>query len=99
MSAESLRERVVEALRAEGLTEDGGHPHGWRCEYPDRYPDYCTCVTETADAVLAVVREWLGGEQPVVTEAVTDAQTYFGHSDDDIATAALSALIDQTKED
>lgn len=46
-------EVVEQALREEGLDDNGASPHGWRCENPDRYPGYCTCVH---DAAVAIVR-------------------------------------------
>ncbi len=50
-----LRDRVILAIREQGLDHNGVHPHGWRCEHPDRYPDYCDCVESMADAVIAVM--------------------------------------------
>jgi hypothetical protein len=43
---------VVLPLREQGLDDNGAHPHSWRCEHPDRYPGYCTCVEQTATAIL-----------------------------------------------
>jgi hypothetical protein len=44
-------------LAGQGLDtprEPGDHfcPHSWRCENPDRYPGYCTCVSDMIDAIL-----------------------------------------------
>ena len=45
-------EAAEKSLRDEGLDDVGNPPHGWRCEYPDLYPGYCTCVTDLARAAL-----------------------------------------------
>ena len=44
---------AVEALGFEGFDHEGGTMHAWRCEYPDRYPGYCTCPEEA----VAIVRD------------------------------------------
>lgn len=54
LSDESV-ERVKKALREQGLDDNGLSPHGWRCEHPDRFPDYCTCVDDVARAALSAV--------------------------------------------
>jgi hypothetical protein len=51
----SLRDRIILAIREQGLDHDGPSPHSWRCEHPDRYPGYCDCVEDMADAVLEVI--------------------------------------------
>ena len=94
MSAGSLRERVAAALHGQVYLNVSLTPPAWEDVAPLTQALFLT----DANAVLAEVRAWLASKQPVVADAVTDAQTYFGHSDDDIATAALAALIDQTKE-
>lgn len=45
-------EAAAQALRDEGLDDVGNSPHGWRCEFPDLYPGYCTCVIDIARAAL-----------------------------------------------
>lgn len=40
-------------LAEQGLDDDGASPHSWRCDHKDRYPDYCTCVAEIIDAIIA----------------------------------------------
>lgn len=40
-------------LAEQGLDDNGASPHSWRCEHLDRYPDYCTCVDDIIDAILA----------------------------------------------
>ena len=45
-------EAAARALRDEGLDDVGNSPHGWRCEFPDLYPGYCTCVIDIARAAL-----------------------------------------------
>ena len=57
-------EAALHAVEGEGLTSDGGTPHGWRCEYPDRYPDYCKCPIEMAESAVTA---YLDVAQPVVT--------------------------------
>lgn len=52
--AEQL-EAVKRALREQGLDENGASPHSWRCEHPDLYPGYCSCVEDAARAVLAAL--------------------------------------------
>ena len=44
---------AVEALGFEGFDHEGGTMHAWRCEYPDRYPGYCTCP----EGAVAIVRD------------------------------------------
>lgn len=56
-------EAALHAVEGEGLTSDGGTPHGWRCEHPDRYPDYCKCPTEMADSAITA---YLAVTQPIV---------------------------------
>jgi len=46
------REALVRVLADQGFDDNGASPHSWRCEHPDRYPDYCTCVTDMIDAIL-----------------------------------------------
>lgn len=60
------REALLKVLAEQGLSEPGYSPHGWRCDNPDRYPDYCTCARDTADAILTAGfrRQW----------PITDAQ-------------------------
>ena len=57
---------ALHAVEGEGLTSDGGTPHGWRCEHPDRYPDYCKCPTEMAESAITA---YLAATQPIVTTA------------------------------
>jgi hypothetical protein len=47
------REALLKVLAEQGLSEPAFSPHSWRCEHPDRYPDYCTCARDMADAILA----------------------------------------------
>lgn len=54
-SREALRERFKVAMRENGLTEDGGSPHSWRCSDKDRYPGPCGCLDELIDDLLAVL--------------------------------------------
>ena len=56
-------EAAIHAVKGEGLTPDGGTPHGWRCEHPDRYPDYCKCPTEMAESAVTA---YLAVTRPVV---------------------------------
>ena len=56
-------EAAIHAVKGEGLTPDGGTPHGWRCEHPDRYPDYCKCPTEMAESAITA---YLAVTRPVV---------------------------------
>ena len=57
-------EAALHAVEGEGLTSDGGTPHGWRCEHPDRYPDYCKCPIDVAKAAVTA---YLAVAQPIVT--------------------------------
>lgn len=50
-----LRDRIILAIREQGLDHGGSSPHSWRCEHPDRFPGYCDCVESMADAVLKVL--------------------------------------------
>jgi hypothetical protein len=43
---------IKRILREQGLDDNGASPHSWRCENPDRYPGYCTCVNDVAVALL-----------------------------------------------
>ena len=54
---------ALHAVEGQGLTPDGGTPHGWRCEYPDRYPDYCKCPIEMAESAITA---YLAVTQPIV---------------------------------
>ena len=56
-------EAALHAMEGEGLTSDGGTPHGWRCEHPDRYPDYCKCPAEMAELAITA---YLDVTQPIV---------------------------------
>ena len=56
-------EAALHAVEGEGLTSDGGTPHGWRCEHPDRYPDYCKCPIDVAESAVTA---YLEVAQPVV---------------------------------
>jgi hypothetical protein len=47
--ADALRQ----VLREQGLDTGGASPHSWRCENPDRYPGYCTCVEDMVQAIIA----------------------------------------------
>lgn len=49
---EEAVEAVKSVLRDEGLDETGGNPHSWRCEFPDLYPNHCTCADDLARAAL-----------------------------------------------
>lgn len=50
---EKTPEQVIDlTIREQGLDDNGPHPHGWRCEHPDRFPDYCTCVADMRNAIL-----------------------------------------------
>jgi len=51
-SPASDAEALALVLREQGLDTGGASPHSWRCEYPDRYPGACTCVEDTAQAIL-----------------------------------------------
>ena len=46
------REALVRVLADQGFDDNGASPHSWRCDHPERYPDYCTCVTDMIDAIL-----------------------------------------------
>ena len=37
-----------------GLDRQGGSPHSWRCEYPDRYGP-CDCACELAEALVGAL--------------------------------------------
>jgi hypothetical protein len=50
------QDELAELVRQHGFTE-GVSPHSWRCYNPDRFPGYCTCVTDLAEAVLD--SDWL----------------------------------------
>lgn len=49
------REAVKQMLAENGFTPNGGHPHSWRCEHPDRYPGACRCVDEMTDDILVLL--------------------------------------------
>ena len=66
-----LRDRVILAIREQGLDHNGFHPHGWRCEHPDRFPGYCDCVASMADAVIAVMTK-PADPSPSATETAPD---------------------------
>ncbi|MDL5351178.1 hypothetical protein [Microbacterium sp. zg-YB36] len=53
MSDLDARDTLRRILAEQGLDDNGATPHSWRCEHPDRYPDYCTCVDDMIDAILA----------------------------------------------
>ena len=57
-------EAALHAVEGEGLTSDGRTPHWWRCEHPDRYPDYCRCPIEVAESAVTA---YLEVAQPVIT--------------------------------
>lgn len=47
-----MRDIIERVLREQGLGDNGASPHGWRCEHPDRYPGYCSCVDDAARAIV-----------------------------------------------
>lgn len=47
--------RAKQALRENGLNEEGGSPHSWRCEDKSRYPGPCRCVDEIVQDVIAAL--------------------------------------------
>jgi hypothetical protein len=51
-----LLRRVLAEQGLDTAVNPGDHfcPHSWRCENPDRYPGYCTCVDDLMDAIFAV---------------------------------------------
>lgn len=49
------REAVKQMLAENGFTPNGGHPHSWRCEHPDRYPGACRCVDEMTDDIMRLL--------------------------------------------
>lgn len=64
---------IKQVLRGQGLDtpqEAGDHfcPHSWRCENPDRYPGYCTCVEDMAQAIETVWQERLAPLRALIEE-------------------------------
>lgn len=43
---------VLKILAENGLNDQGGSPHGWRCDHPDRYPGYCQCASVIAEDIV-----------------------------------------------
>jgi hypothetical protein len=39
-------------FREQGFDDVGASPHSWRCQYPDRYPNECSCLDEMVAAIL-----------------------------------------------
>jgi hypothetical protein len=68
-----MKDIIERVLREQGLGDNGASPHGWRCEHPDRYPDYCTCVT---DAVQAIAAELEAAGYRMVPWEYTQAAVY-----------------------
>ena len=52
-SLDAQRKELRKIMAAQGLDDNGCSPHAWRCEHPDRFPGYCTCVDDMIDAILA----------------------------------------------
>lgn len=50
--SDDVRERLLTLFAEHGFSK-GENPHSWRCQYPDRYPDYCDCAEGLADALIA----------------------------------------------
>lgn len=80
-------EAVKSVLRDEGLDEKGGNPHSWRCEFPDLYPNHCTCVDDLARAALEaaapllMAQAWDEGEEAGYANAkAEDWPTFPQHS-------------------
>lgn len=48
-----MKDIIERVLREQGLDDNGASPHGWRCQHPDRFPDYCTCVSDAVQAIAA----------------------------------------------
>jgi hypothetical protein len=46
------RETLKQVFREQGFDDHGYSPHGWRCDYPDLYPDECTCLDDMATALI-----------------------------------------------
>ena len=52
---------VVETTLVDyGINEPTCGIHAWRCEHPDRYPDYCKCLAD----LMSALREKLLGAVP-----------------------------------
>ena len=56
MTDETLRQALGDVLAAHGIVPEMENFHAWRCGHPDRYPDYCQCVPQLLDALMAVLR-------------------------------------------
>jgi len=46
------RDTMRRILAEQGMDVNGASPHSWRCEHPDRYPGYCTCVDDLITAII-----------------------------------------------
>ena len=70
----ALREALEKVLEEHGIVPVEENFHAWRCGHPDRYPNYCHCVPDLLDALIAAVRaETLAGAGVVeVCEQVSE---------------------------
>jgi hypothetical protein len=66
-AAEGMRHDLLELFRSHAFTDQGSSPHGWRCEYPDRYGP-CTCPGELADDVITWMADRLREAQAQALE-------------------------------
>ena len=74
------REAFAKVLTDHGIVPNENGFHAWRCEHPDRYPDYCHCVPDLLDALEAAAAlspagvcptcDCWGGEHRPAPEAV-----------------------------
>lgn len=83
-----LRDKVREALAANGVGPVGADLHSWRCGHPERYGD-CTCVDELVDDVVAVVVQ--AARDAVAAQGIVTANL--------VRLDAALAAIDALKED
>ena len=73
-----LRDALGKVLADHAIVPNQNGFHGWRCEHPDRYPDYCHCVPDLLDDLMAVAAEARAGL--VSVEAVREAAHWLERS-------------------
>ena len=48
---------LIRKVLVEWGMDNGGSPHSWRCEYPDRYPDECDCLDGITNDIIRALEK------------------------------------------
>jgi hypothetical protein len=59
LRSDETRRKITEVLAENGVQPNTDAMHSWRCNEPDRFPGYCSCVPQLVDDLIDVLA---GGE-------------------------------------